>query len=197
MIVTGASARAVIASPVDPRSLRTAVSPPSATPAVAGSIARYYAASDSADSLDVAFRSARDSLNREAQELARADRRTPEYATRFDAFMARVALARRTREARDRARRRATSLRAQRGPDAPDAARRNVAPAARLRAAIDSAATANGRPVIREMLRDRRATLAVTPGIWWLAVEGDDGWIGTARRHEVRRGAQDTVRIGG
>ena len=197
MVVTSASARAVIASPVDPRSLRTAISPPSATPAVARSIARYYAASDSADSLDAAFRAARDSLDREAQELARADRRTPEYARRFDAFMARVALARHTREARDRARRRAMTLRAQLGPDAPDAGRRNVDPEARLRAALDSAATANGRPVIRETLRDRQATLAVAPGIWWLAVEGDDGWIGTVRRHEVRRGARDTVRIGG
>ena len=197
MVVTSGSARAVIASPVDPRSLRSAVSPPNATPGVAGSIARYYAASDSADSLDAAFRAARDSLNREAQGMARADRRTLEYATRFDAFMARVALARRTREARDRARRRATTLRAQLGPDPPDVARRHLAPAARLRAALDSAATANGRPVIREPLRDRRAMLAVAPGVWWLAVEGDDGWIGAAHRHEVRRGARDTVRIGG
>jgi hypothetical protein len=197
VVVTSGSARSVIASPVDPRALRPVVSPPSATPAITRSIARYYAATDSADSLDAAFRGARDSLNREARAMASADRRAPEYARNFDAFMGRVAVATRTREARDRVRRRAAALRAQLGPDAPDPAWRNAALDARLRAALDSAAHATGRPVVRETLRDRWATLAVEPGVWWLAVEDEDGRLRAVQRHDVGRGTRDTVRIGG
>jgi hypothetical protein len=189
VIVTDGSARAVIAAPVDPRVLRAAVSPRGATPAVARSIARYYAATDSADSLDAAFQAARDSLNREARALAGADRRADDYARRFDAYMARVAVATRTREARDRARRRAASLRAQLGVDATDPARRH-------HVALDSAAHASGRAVVRVALRDRRSTLDVEPGVWWLAVEQADGLLTGVRRHEVRAGTRDTVRIG-
>jgi hypothetical protein len=195
VIVTDGSARAVIAAPVDPRALRAGL-PVSATPAVARSIARYYAATDSADSLDAAFRTARDALNREARGFAGADRRAHDYGRRFDAYMARVAVATRAREARDRARRRAASLRAQLGADAPDPALRAHDPATRLRAALDSAARASGRAVVRVALRDRRSTLDVEPGVWWLAVERADGLLGGVRRHEVRAGARDTVRMG-
>jgi hypothetical protein len=197
VIVTDESARAVIAAPVDPRALRATGSSRSATPAVARSIARYYAATDSADSLDAAFQAARDSLNREARALAGADRRGEEYARRFDGFMARVGAATRTREARDRARRHAATLRAQLGADAPDPARRHDAAGTRLRAALDSAAQASGREVVRVTLRNRQSTLEVEPGVWWLAVERDDGLLTGVRRHEVRPGTRDTVRIGG
>lgn len=194
--MTDGSARAVIAAPVDPRMLRAATVPASATPAVARSIARYYAATDSADSLDGAFQTARDSLNREARALADADRRADDYARRFDTYMARVAVATRTREARDRARRRAVSLRAQLGADAPDPTLRPHDPATRLRVALDSAAHASGRAVVRVALRDRRSTLDVEPGVWWLAVERADGLLSGVRRHEVRAGTRDTVRMG-
>ena len=194
--LTNGSGRAVIASPVDPRALRGWQLPRSATGAVAGSIARYYAASDSADSLDAAFRRARDSLNREARSLTGGDRRTVEYGQRYDAYMARVIVATRTREARDRARRRAAALRAQLGANAPDPAQRNVDPAAQLRSALDSAARANGRSVVRAELRDEHATLELPPGTWWLALESEDGLLTSVRRHEVRRETRDTVRLG-
>ena len=197
MVVTHDSGRAVIASPFDPRTMRAAQSPRGATEAVARSIARYYAATDSADSLDAAFRSARDSLNRDARALAGADRRTEEYGRRFDAYIARVAVATRTREARDRARRRAASLRTQLGVHAPDPAERHTSSAARLRAALDSAARASGKPIVRASVRNRRATIEVDPGIWWIAVEGDDGRLNDVRRHQVRAGKRDTVRLGG
>jgi hypothetical protein len=158
---------------------------------------RYYAAADSADSLDAAFQGARDTLNRDARTLARADRRAREYAREYEAFMRRVAVATRTREARDRARRRAASLRAQLGAHAPDFSRRHADPVIHLRTALDSAARARGQQVKRAPLRDGRATLNLAPGVWWIAVERDNGRLGSARRYEARVGSRDTVRIRG
>jgi hypothetical protein len=111
--------------------------------------------------------------------------------------MARVAVATRTREARDRARRRVATLRAQLGADAPDLGERNAEPGARLRAALDSAGRANGRQILRTPLRDGQATLELPPGTWWLAVESEEGLITGVRRHDLRAEARDTVRIGG
>lgn len=128
--------------------------------------------------------------------LAGADRRTEEYGRRFDEHMARVGVASRTREARDRARRRAASLHAQLGVNAPDPADRQTSPTVRLRAALDSAARASGKAIVRTSVRNGHATIQVEPGIWWLAVEGDDGLLNGVRRHHVRPGTRDTVRIG-
>jgi hypothetical protein len=158
---------------------------------------RYYAAADSADSLDAAFQGARDALNREARTLAQADRRAREYAHKYDAFMRRVAVATSTRETRDRARRRAASLRAQLGAHGPDPSRRPGDPVEHLHTALDSAARARGRQVERAPLRDGRARLDLEPGVWWIAVEHDGGLLGGTRRHEARVGARDTLRIGG
>jgi hypothetical protein len=194
--VMNGSGRAVIASPVDPRALPAWRTPGAARATVSRSIARYYAAVDSADSLDAAFRSARDSLNREARSLTGGDRRTIEYAKRYDAHMARVAVATRTREARDRARRRAATLHTQLGADAPDPAQRHAEPGARLRVGLDSAARASGKAIVRAELRDDRAILELSPGTWWLAVEGEDGLFRDVRRHDVRAQAGDTVRLG-
>jgi hypothetical protein len=197
VVVTHGSGRAVIASPIDPRTLRAAVTPWSATGPLANSMVRYYAAADSADSLDAAFQRARDALNRDARTLARADRRARAYARDYEAFMRRVAVATSTREARDRARRRAASLRAQLGAQAPDPARRSGDPVVHLHTALDSAARARGRQVERAPLRNGRARLDLEPGVWWIAVEHDGGLLGGTRRHEARVGARDTLRIGG
>jgi hypothetical protein len=111
--------------------------------------------------------------------------------------MARVAVATRTREARDRARRRAAALRAQLGANAPALMRRHAGPGRRLRDALDSAARTKGKEIVREVVReDRHATLELPPGVWWLAIETEDGLLGDVRRHEVRPGARDTVQIG-
>jgi hypothetical protein len=195
VVVGGAGGRAVIASPIDPRALRAASRKIASGP-VATSMARYYAALDSADSLDTAFQRARDELTGDARSLVQGDRRTPEYAREYDAYMSRVATATRTREARDRARRRATALRAQLEKQgarpSPDAQ-----PFAQLRFLLDSIAGSKGRRLVRAEVRARRATFELEPGVWWLAVEHDAGLLGSVRRHEARAGTQDTVRIGG
>jgi hypothetical protein len=194
--VTHGSGRAVIASPVDPRAFRAAAASASAPDALAKSIARYYALADSADSLDRAFQRERDALNRDARRLVGADRRASSYARDYDALMSRVGVATRTREARDRARRRAATLRAQLGSHAPDPSRRQGVPGIDLHAALDSAARAQGQQVKRVVLRDHQATLDLEPGVWWIAVEHDGGLLGGTRRHDARRGARDTLRIG-
>jgi hypothetical protein len=160
-------------------------------------MARYYAALDSADSLDTAFQRARDDLTREARKLVRGDRRTREYARDFDAYMSKVAVATRTREARDRVRRRATALRTQIEKQSAAQSHGDAQAFTQLRSLLDSAARSRGRPLIRAEIRDRRATLQLEPGIWWLAVEHDSGLLGPVRRHEARGGARDTVQIGG
>jgi hypothetical protein len=195
VLVAHDSARVVIASPIDPRTVRAAPPPRSASEAVTKSIARYYAVADSADSLDAAFRRTRDSLNREARSLTGDDRRTSEYGERFDRYLAGVALATRTREARDRARRRAATLHAQLGPYAPDRVARRGGPGS-LRAALDSAAQATGRRIHRVPLRDRRGLVDVTPGTWWLALESAHGTISNVTRHDAKAGARDTIRMG-
>jgi hypothetical protein len=195
LVVTREPARAVIASPVDPRTLRRTSSDVDASPR-GRAITRYYATADSADSLDIAFQRERLALNRDARRLAGADRRAPEYARDYDRFMARVTVATRTREARDRARRRVIALRTELGANAP--AQSSVAsdPLRRWHTALDSAARARGQEVQRAALRDNHAAFALEPGVWWIFMEHDAGVPGRARRHEARRGAHDTLRLG-
>lgn len=201
VIANSESGRSVIASPVDPRRVRAeVVRRLRAAGPVGDSIARYYALADSADSLGAAFQEQRAALNRDARAMTAADRRSPTYARQFDAYMKRVAVATRTREARDRLRRRATANRRRLGsrmatvtrtPDGAD----------RLRVALDSAARERGAEVRRAPLRSRASSgqgvsLALEPGVWWLAVENERGELLAVRRHEVRAGVRDTVHIG-
>ena len=160
-------------------------------------IARYYAIADSADSLDGVFQRERTALNRDARRLAGADRRAPDYARDYDAFMARVAVGTRNREARDRARRRAAALRAELGTSVPDASRPGSDPLRRWHATLDSAARARGQQVQRVAPRGHEAAFALEPGVWWIFTEHDGGVPGRARRHDARRGANDTLRLGG
>lgn len=188
VIVSDGAASGVIASPVDPRPIRERATARSGGDPQGRSIARYYAVADSADSLDAVFQGARDSLNREAKALARGDRRAAEYARRYDSYMRRVAEAVLTREARDRARRRAATLRSRLGEDL-------QAEATRFHQALDSTVRGENREVHRAQLRDRRATLRLTRGAWWIAVEHEQGLLGAVRRYEARAGARDTVRL--
>jgi hypothetical protein len=197
ILVRGADARAVIASPVDPRTLRTMTSREIVGGPIATSMASYYAALDSADSLDAAFQRTRDKLTRDARRLAQGDRRAREYARDYDVYMSRVTIATRTREARDRVRRRATALRAQLEKHGGAHSHRDSQVFAHLRSLLDSAARSKGRRVLRADIRDRRATFELDPGVWWLALEHESGLLGPVRRHEARGGTRDTVRIGG
>lgn len=201
VIANSESGRSVIASPVDPRRVHADVMRRlRAAGPVGDSIARYYALADSADSLDAAFQEQRAALNREARARTAADRRTPSYAREFDSYMKRVAAATRTREARDRLRRRATMLRARLGSRM-STVTRTPEGSERLRLALDSAARASGGEVRRVPLRARApsgqsVSLELQPGVWWLAVEDERGELGAVRRHEVRAGVRDTVHIG-
>ena len=201
VIANSESGRSVIASPVDPRRVYAGVVRRlHAAGPVGDSIARYYALADSADSLDAAFQEQRAALNRDARAMAAADRRAPSYAREFDAYMKRVATATRTREARDRLRRRASSLRARLG-NRMSTVTRTPEGAERLRAALDSAAREHGAEVRRAPLSSRApsgqgASLELAPGVWWIAVEDERGELRAVQRHEVRAGVRDTVRIG-
>lgn len=188
VIVSDGAASGVIASPVDPRPIRERATARSGSNPQGRSIARYYAVADSADSLDAVFQRARDSLNREAKALARGDRHAAEYARRYDSYMRRVADAVRTREARDRARRRAASLRSRLGDEL-------QAEATHFHAVLDSMARGENREVHRAPMRDRRATLQLTRGTWWIAVQHKEGLLGAVHRYEARAGARDTVRL--
>ena len=196
VITNSESGRSVIASPVDPRHVHAAVvrrlrgiGP------VGDSIARYYVLADSADSLDATFQEQRAALNRDARAMATADRRSPSYARQFDAYTRRVAAATRAREARDRLRRRASALRTRLGSrlstitGTPEGA-------ARLRAALDSAARGGGGEVRRVSVSARPVSLELEPGVWWIAVEDERGEVRAVRRHEVRAGVRDTVHVG-
>jgi hypothetical protein len=66
---------------------------------------------DSAAALDVRFQRARDSLNRDSRALDTLDRRSADYARRFDAWRARARTADSLRAARDRLRARLARLR--------------------------------------------------------------------------------------
>lgn len=66
--------------------------------------------SDSAASLDARFQILRDSLNRESRALDALDRRTADYARRFDAWRVRARTADSLRIARDRLRARIARL---------------------------------------------------------------------------------------
>ncbi|MGQ0713030.1 MAG: hypothetical protein ACT4PJ_04780 [Gemmatimonadaceae bacterium] len=196
VVVRNDSARAVIASPIDPRQLLRAAAAARSRPTgpLGDSIARYYAVASRADSLDALFQGERDALNREARSMANEDRRSRAYASAFDAYLRRAAAATRLRDARDEARRRAAALRARLGRRFPELGRA-VTPS--MRAALDSAARANGSEIQRAALRGGRTTMALAPGVWWIAIESDAGEISGVRRHEARPGMRDTVRVGG
>jgi hypothetical protein len=195
LVVTREQARAVIASPVDPRMFLGTTDAGDSPRSRA--IARYYAAADSADSLDVVFQRERTALNRDARRMAAADRRAADYARDYDRFTSRLAGAMRTREARDRARRRVTALRTELGANAPGRSRTASDALGRWHTTLDSAARARGQPLRRAELHDRHATFDLQPGVWWIFTEHDGGVPGRARRHEARRGAHDTLRLGG
>jgi hypothetical protein len=201
VIAHSESGRSVIASPVDPRRVHAGVVRRlRAAGPVGDSIARYYVLADSADSLDAAFQEQRAALNRDARAMAAADRRSASYAREFDGLMKRVAMATRTREARDRLRRRATVLRTRLGSRM-STITRTPEGAERLRIALDSAAREHGTEVRRAPLSSRApsgqgASLQLEPGVWWIAVEDERGELRAVRRHEVRAGVRDTVHIG-
>jgi len=123
-----------------------------------------------ADSLAALFRRTRAALVARADSLARADRRTADYAAAYTAYLADAVAAGRLRAARDSA---ARAL----PPRLP------VAPSV-LEHAVRAPITNGG------------ATLLLRRGSWWIgAMDGYGGLLLAMRRVEIAAGARDTMAV--
>ena len=176
----------VVLVPADPASL---LAPPDSAPPAprerADSIARWRRLADSASALDRRFQSERDAINREVRAMEGGDRRSTDYARRFDDVQRRTFAAESLRTMRDGLRRRAALHRpagATEPPAAPEAR-------ARLLAAADGARRAHTLRIGREPL-----SLRLPPGPWWIGVADTADVPGSFTRFEVRAGARDTIR---
>lgn len=189
IVVVSTAGEAVIASPVDPRPFFRRSS---ANSAESDLLARYYAAADSADALDGRFQREREALHGDAAALTGADRRTDDYARRYQAYMARAEQARTLRAARDRARTRSAQLREEMRRAGVTVAPPNEPGSDQL----DRAARAAGRRIVRSTLTERVASLALEPGTWWIGIEHGEGVLSDVQRHEIRPGVRDTLTLG-
>lgn len=164
----------MIALPVDPSSMVAAVRTPStATRARSDSLARLVAMRDSAAAVDRHFQSEREALNRESLSLDSAERRSVDYARRFDAFRRRALAAESSRSIRDRLRARAAPLAARFRGEITSTT--GVTP---LRSSIDTLSVAGRRAVI-EQTRADTVRLQLADGVWWLGVasKGATPWF--------------------
>jgi hypothetical protein len=158
--------REVIALPTDPASLRDPIG------AAVGnsrrqsdSVARLEAMRDSAAMYDKRFQWERDTLNRESRALDRVDRRTADYAKRFDNFRRRALAAESLRVSRDRFRDRIAPL--------AERLSRGAAPMATaessFRSVIDTV-SATGRRTVVGRTRSDTVRLRLADGTWWIGV---------------------------
>jgi hypothetical protein len=182
----------VVMVPVDPAPLlRGAL--PRATAAQADSLARLATFEDSAATLDRHFQNLRDELNSAASTLTRADRRSDEYAERYDEFQSRAQRADSLRIARDRLLARAAAHRAALEHLLPDSARiredaRQVHK--KLSAARDGTRAARSVPA-----RSGPLVVNVEPGKWWVGLARGGMAPSSFHSVSVERDAQDTVRL--
>lgn len=183
--------RVVVALPFDPAAL------PAPAPAAlpdgprGDSVRLALARRDSALHADAAWQDARTTANDAARALASLDRRTPEYARRFDAWRQLADDAESLRARRDALSERLTRLSQRLGDDARHL---DATPATRSRQAADSAASAMGREIAEATLQGGTATLELSDGEWWLAHTVEDGALRVpAIQRVVLSGAPDTV----
>ncbi len=155
----------VVALPLDPATL-TAGSPP-----VADTVAR----------LDTAFQRLRDSLNGAAATLSVLDRRTADYARRYDEFNLRASIADSLRSQRDRLRRPAA------GSARPAAAMESPATLATLHAVHDG--TRQAQTVVASVVP---VHLVLPAGRWWVGIETT---LAALRPITIVAGARDTIRV--
>jgi hypothetical protein len=158
----------VIALPIDPASFHSPIgSPAGISPRQADSVARLAAMRDSAAMYDHRFQGERDTLNRESRALDRVDRRTTDYARRFDTFRRRALAAESLRITRDRFRDRIAPL-AERlsGGAAPLAAAESS-----FRSVIETV-SATGRRTVVGRTRSDTVRLRLADGTWWIGVSG-------------------------
>ena len=154
----------VIALPIDPASLHSPIgSAAGISPRQADSVARLAAMRDSAVMYDERFQSERDTLNRESRALDRVDRRTTDYARRFDSFRRRALAAESLRIARNGFRDRIAPL-AERlsGSAAPMAVAESS-----FRSVVDTV-SATGRRAVIGRARSDTVRLRLADGTWWI-----------------------------
>jgi hypothetical protein len=157
----------VVIAPIDP-ALALAARDRRQTPAQADSLRKLHALEDSAAKLDGTFQKLRDSLNAAAAEISKLDRRSEEYARRFDEFQPRAARAENLRNQRIRTTALAAEMRTRLLHLVPDSARiRRAAVAARQRLVALSDGARRTR-----VLAVRSDTLVVQlpHGDWWVGV---------------------------
>jgi hypothetical protein len=151
---------------------------------------------DSAALLDADFQRSRAAANDAARTLLPLDRYTDAYAKGFAAWSELASAAERTRESRDRLRRRVAALRERLGDALPSLEAHS--PATRPRATADSAARHFDRAIVESALTDGSATLTLPSGAWWIATTGPDGGLRIpASAVELEAGGLDTLRLGG
>ena len=158
--------REVIALPIDPASLHSPIgSPARISPRQSDSVARLAAMRDSAAMYDARFQSERDALNRESRALDRVDRRTAEYAQRFDTFRRRALAAESLRFSRDRFRDRIAPL----AERLSGGAALMAAAETSLRSVIDTLSV-SGRKAVVGRTRSDTVRLRLGDGTWWIGV---------------------------
>ena len=176
----------VVLVPADPASL---LAPPASAPPVprerADSVARWRRLADSASALDRRFQTERAAINREVRAMEGGDRRSTDYARRFDDIQRRTIAAESLRTMRDGLRRRAALVRPAGATDSPAAADAR----ARLLAVADGPRRAHTLRIGRHPVSVR-----LPPGSWWIGVADTADVPGSFTRFEVRAGARDTVR---
>lgn len=159
------------------------------------SIARFIALRDSAAALDERFQRERASLNAEAARFDSLERTSAAYARAWDAHRARLREAERLRATRDRVRERVTSMAARLGDAVPpDDSVRRAAVRASWREVFEGARDETRRTVVTE-LRGGSATLALTPGQWWIGATQRGDVPASFVPVDVGVRVRDTVRI--
>jgi hypothetical protein len=141
----------VIAIPIDPASLQS-----SRTKPLSGAAASTPA--DSLTTLDARFQEQRTALNAEARALEVADRHSPEYSGRFDAWHRHAVAADSLRARRDKLRVRALH-----------SAHREGNAESTLRATLLNTRSSDGRaPVVRVLASGDSVSLDLSNGDWWI-----------------------------
>lgn len=185
--------RVVVALPFDPAELPIVPAEPIPEGRHGDSVRLALARHDSATRAAAAFERARMAANEAATELASGDRRSPEYARRFDSWKRLADSAESLRTTRDRLRQRLTALLNRLGPAAPDLDANGDR--VRSREAADSMARVIGREPVFSTIRNGEARLVLPPGEWWLARTSEENVLLPALRLEVEAGGVDTIRV--
>jgi hypothetical protein len=176
--------------PVDPATLAAGEAPRKSA-AQADSIATLSTLEDSSAKLDASFLELRNELNAESEALARGDRRSSEYAKRYDEFRPRASRAESLRAARDKLLEKAALYRRALATVLPDSARL-VKLSQEARRRIDDAES-EGRRARSGRITDRRVSVSLEPGEWWVGVGEADRRPLRFERVSVAAGRRDTV----